>query len=98
MPKSIACIVGARPNFMKIAPLIEELHRRQGFVKRLIHTGQHFSPEMSDTFFRDLCLPQPDEYLGIGAGTQTEQTAAMMKAFEHSFLERRPDLVLVVGT
>jgi len=97
MPKSITCIVGARPNFMKIAPIIEEIHRRPAFVARLIHTGQHFSPEMSGAFFRDLGLPRPDEDLGIGAGTQTEQTAAMMKALERSFLERRPDLVLVVG-
>jgi UDP-N-acetylglucosamine 2-epimerase (non-hydrolysing) len=97
MPKSIACIVGARPNFMKIAPIIEEFRGRPGFVKRLIHTGQHFSPEMSEAFFLDLGLPQPDDYLGIGPGTQTEQTAAMMKAFEQSFLQCRPDLVLVVG-
>jgi UDP-N-acetylglucosamine 2-epimerase (non-hydrolysing) len=93
----IACIVGARPNFIKIASIMLELGRRSHLHGRLIHTGQHFSPEMSDSFFRDLGLPQPDEYLGIGPGTQTEQTATMMKALEQSFTRRRPDLVLVVG-
>jgi UDP-N-acetylglucosamine 2-epimerase (non-hydrolysing) len=96
-PKTIACIVGARPNFMKIAPIMEELRCRRGFRPRLIHTGQHFSPEMSEAFFRDLSLPQPDEYLGVEAGTPTQQTAAIMRSLEESFLATRPDLVLVVG-
>lgn len=95
-PKCIACIVGARPNFMKIAPIIEELKRRQ-FEPRLIHTGQHFSAEMSEVFFHDLCLPEPDENLGIGSGTQSEQTAAVLLTLEQSFLRRRPDLIVVVG-
>ena len=96
-PRLIACIVGARPNFMKVAPILKELKRLPEFRTRLIHTGQHFSPEMSDSFFRDLSLPEPDEYLGIASGTQTAQTAAMLLRFEQSFLEQRPDLVLVVG-
>jgi UDP-N-acetylglucosamine 2-epimerase (non-hydrolysing) len=96
-PRLIACIVGARPNFMKVAPILKQLKRFPEFEARLIHTGQHFSPEMSDSFFRDLSLPQPDEYLGIASGTQTAQTAAMLLRFEQSFLSQRPDLVLVVG-
>jgi UDP-N-acetylglucosamine 2-epimerase (non-hydrolysing) len=95
--KSIACIVGARPNFMKIAPIWEKLKDRPYFRGRLIHTGQHSSPEMSDAFFRDLELPQPDEHLGISPGSQIAQAAAIMTALEASFLEDRPDLVLVVG-
>jgi len=95
--KTIACVVGARPNFMKIAPVIKELDRRRHFIARLIHTGQHFSPEMSDMFFRDLDMPQPDEYLGVGGGTPVEQTAMVMRALEKSFREHCPDLVLVVG-
>ena len=95
--RCVACIVGARPNFMKIAPIIAELRRRPRFRARLIHTGQHFSPEMSEAFFRDLRLPEPDESFGVEAGTQTEQTAAIMRSLEESFVATRPDLVLVVG-
>lgn len=96
-PKAIACIVGARPNFMKIAPIMEQLRGNPRFCPRLIHTGQHFSPEMSDAFFRDLAMPEPEEYLGVPPGSQTEQTASMMRALEASFLRSRPDLVMVVG-
>jgi len=74
-----------------------ELGKRSHLQGRLIHTGQHFSFEMSNAFFRDLGLPQPDEYLGIDPGTQIEQTANVMKALEQSFRQRLPDLVLVVG-
>lgn len=95
--RSVTCIVGARPNFMKIAPIMEELGRNPRFRTRLIHTGQHFSPEMSDAFFRDLGIPEPDQCLGVAPGSQTEQTAAMMRALETSFLQARPDLVVVVG-
>src|SRR5579863_4668184 len=93
----IDCIVGARPNFIKIAQIITEIRRRPALQARLIHTGQHFSPEMSDTFFRDLELPQPDINLGIGGGTATAQTAEIMRRLETVFSEQRPDLVLVVG-
>lgn len=82
---------------MKIAPLMEEFGRRPYLRARLIHTGQHFSPEMSDAFFRDLGIPEPDENLGVAPGSQTEQTASMMRAFESSFLQNRPALVVVVG-
>lgn len=93
----ICCIVGARPNFMKIAPIIEEMQRRACFAPFLIHTGQHFSPEMSDSFFQDLSIPPPDVHLGVGKGTQTEQTAEIMRRLEPVFLDLLPDLVLVVG-
>ena len=96
-PLSVACIVGARPNFIKMAALIEEAQRRPGVSASLIHTGQHFSPEMSQALFEDLELPAPDRHLGIGGGTQTEQTAGIMRSLEIVFAETRPDLALVVG-
>ena len=97
MTVTVACIVGARPNFIKIAPILRELQSRPFFSSVLIHTGQHFSPEMSDLFFRELEIPEPDINLGVGGGTHTEQTAEIMRRLEKIFLDRRPDLVLVVG-
>jgi UDP-N-acetylglucosamine 2-epimerase (non-hydrolysing) len=91
------CIVGARPNFMKMAPILAEVRRRPQFCPRLIHTGQHFSPEMSDTFFRELEMPQPDINLEVGGGTATAQSSEIMRRLEPVFRENRPDLVLVVG-
>jgi UDP-N-acetylglucosamine 2-epimerase (non-hydrolysing) len=96
-PLSVACIVGARPNFIKMAALIEEARRRPGVSATLVHTGQHFSPEMSQALFDDLELPAPDRHLGVGGGTQTEQTAGIMRSLETVFTETRPDLALVVG-
>ena len=72
-PVSVASVVGARPNFIKMAALMHEMEHRPQFTGRLIHTGQHFSPEMSDAFFRDLELPEPHYNLGIGGGTQTNR-------------------------
>ena len=97
MPFEIACVVGARPNFIKMAALMHELRRRPRFSTQLIHTGQHFSPEMSDLFFRELEIPEPDVNLGVGSGTQTTQTAEIMRRLDATFAERKPDLVLVVG-
>ena len=93
----ICAVVGARPNFIKMAPLLEEMRRRPAFTAILIHTGQHFSPEMSDSFFRELSMPQPDLNLGVGGGTHTEQTAEIMRRLERAFLDAAPDAVLVVG-
>lgn len=93
----VAAVVGARPNFIKMAALIHEMRGRERFEARLIHTGQHFSPDMSDAFFKELGLPEPDCNLGAGGGTQTEQTAEIMRRLEPVFSEARPDLVLVVG-
>ena len=97
MRKRIACIVGARPNFIKMAAILEEIKERSSLEKLLIHTGQHSSPEMSDCFFEELRLPPPDVFLGISGGTGTQQTASIMQKLEDTFAEQRPDLVLVVG-
>jgi UDP-N-acetylglucosamine 2-epimerase (non-hydrolysing) len=91
-------VVGARPNFMKIAPIVEEMTRYPGrFQQVLVHTGQHYDDEMSQVFFDDLGLPEPDVYLGVGSGSHAQQTAQVMLAFESVLLEEQPDLVLVVG-
>ena len=97
MVKRIACIVGARPNFIKMAAILEEIRQRPALEKLLIHTGQHSSPEMSGCFFDDLRLPEPDVFLEVSGGTGTQQTAMMMQKLEATFAERKPDLVLVVG-
>src|ERR1039458_10898912 len=93
----LACVVGARPNFIKMAALIAEFRRRPSFDVRLIHTGQHFSPEMSQAFFDDLELPAPDLNLEVSGGTGTFQTAEGMKRIEPVFLAQRPDLLVVGG-
>ena len=90
-------IVGARPNFMKVAPLHRAFSRRKGVVSKIVHTGQHYDARMSDVFFNQLELPQPDYYLGVGGGTHTQQTARIMLQFEEVLEKERPDLVLVVG-
>lgn len=89
-------VVGARPNFMKIAPLVRELDRR-GIEHRLVHTGQHYDENMSRVFFRDLGLPEPDLHLGVGSGSHAEQTARVMIEFEKAVRVEEPDLVVVVG-
>jgi UDP-N-acetylglucosamine 2-epimerase (non-hydrolysing) len=95
---SLTAIVGARPNFVKMAPILEEAGlRRSAFQCRLVHTGQHYSPEMSATFFDELGMPAPDVNLEIGSGSHTAQTAGVMLRLETELNERRPDLVLVVG-
>ena len=97
----ITLIAGARPNFMKIAPLIHAIQKAQkegrDMQYRLVHTGQHYDRQMSETFFEELNIPQPDANLGCGRGTQAEQTAAIMIAFEKDLMEHPTDLVLVVG-
>ncbi|MGA7740796.1 MAG: UDP-N-acetylglucosamine 2-epimerase (non-hydrolyzing) [Polyangia bacterium] len=95
-PPLIALVAGARPNFMKIAPISRELQRR-AIPARLIHTGQHFDENMSDVFFRDLGMPAPDVRLGAGGGTQAQQTAAVLVGIEAELLRARPALVVVVG-
>jgi UDP-N-acetylglucosamine 2-epimerase (non-hydrolysing) len=89
-------VVGARPNFMKIAPLVFELGRR-GVRSLLLHTGQHYDEEMSRVFFHDLGLPEPDIYLGVGSGSHAEQTAKIMVEFEKVCISKKPNLVVVVG-
>jgi UDP-N-acetylglucosamine 2-epimerase (non-hydrolysing) len=91
-------VVGARPNFMKVAPIVEAMKRRATeFAPLIVHTGQHYDAQMSDAFFHDLGLPKPDVYLGVGSGSHAAQTAAVMQSFEPVVLEEKPDWVLVVG-
>jgi UDP-N-acetylglucosamine 2-epimerase (non-hydrolysing) len=91
-------IVGARPNFMKIAPIIESMNAHPGQIEQLlVHTGQHYDEAMSKAFFDDLGMPKPDLDLGVGSGSHAEQTARIMVAFEQVCLRIKPDLVLVVG-
>lgn len=91
-------VVGARPNFMKVAPIVDEMKRRgNDFEPLIVHTGQHYDAQMSDAFFSDLGLPEPDVYLGVGSGSHAVQTAAVMQSFEPVVLEHKPDWVLVVG-
>jgi UDP-N-acetylglucosamine 2-epimerase (non-hydrolysing) len=91
-------IVAARPNFMKAAPLWRAIQSRApAWETMLVHTGQHYDPNMSDIFFEQLGLPDPHAHLGIGGGSHAEQTAGVMVAFEHLCSERRPDWVVVIG-
>lgn len=91
-------VVGARPNFMKMAPIIEAMNRHPDrFAHRLVHTGQHYDERMSNTFFVDLGMPKPDIDLEVGSGSHAEQTARIMVEFEKVCLRERPDLVIVVG-
>ena len=98
MIATIDLIAAARPNFMKVAPLFKALKAESAWCKtRLVHTGQHYDANMSDAFFRDLGLPDPDIHLGVGSGSHAEQTAGVMVAYEKICLTRRPDWVVVVG-
>src|SRR2546430_13440291 len=93
----IVNIVGARPNFVKMAPLMRELRRQPSVVPILVHTGQHYDAVMSERFFRDLELPAPDFNLGVGSGSHAIQTAEVMRRLEPLLETTRPGLVLVVG-
>ena len=90
-------VVGARPNFMKIAPIVEEMSKTADLKGILVHTGQHYDEGMSDVFFRELGIPVPDVHLGVGSGTHAEQTARVMVEFEKVCINEKPDLVVVVG-
>lgn len=97
----LTLVVGARPNFMKISPIIKAIEEKNSFEKkiifRLVHTGQHFDNSMSGNFFEQLKIPHPHVNLNCGNSNQTEQTACIMIQFEKELLENRPDIVLVVG-
>jgi UDP-N-acetylglucosamine 2-epimerase (non-hydrolysing) len=97
MPLKIANIVGARPNFMKIAPIIDEMKKHEQIEATLVHTGQHYDEKMSKLFFDDLGLPVPDVYLGVGSGGHGEQTGKVMIEFEKIVQANKPDIVVVVG-
>ncbi len=89
-------VVGARPNFIKAAPVAAAL-AAQGVSQTLVHTGQHYDAQMSEVFFKELGLPEPDVNLEVGSGSHALQTAQIMQRFEPVLLERKPDLVLVYG-
>ncbi|SEM33551.1 non-hydrolyzing UDP-N-acetylglucosamine 2-epimerase [Streptacidiphilus jiangxiensis] len=92
----IVCVVGARPNFMKVKPVMDALEQRGAEVV-LVHTGQHYDPAMNDVFFADLGIRRPDRSLGVGSGSHAEQTARVMTGFEPLLAEVAPDAVVVVG-
>ena len=89
-------VVGARPNFMKLAPLYKEI-AKSIHSQKVIHTGQHYDALMSDIFFEQLQIPSPDYHLGIGSGSHTEQTANTMLAIEQVLLKDKPDIMIVYG-
>lgn len=93
----VMCICGARPNFMKIAPLMDAFSQSSNVEALLVHTGQHYDERMSELFFRDLGIPEPDINLEVGSGSHAVQTAEIMKRFEPVVLEHKPDWVVVVG-
>ncbi len=95
--RKVISVVGARPNFMKIAPLDNAFQKYPSISHRIVHTGQHYDTNMSKVFFDDLELPHPSVYLGIGSGTHAVQTAKIMIEFEKVILAEKPDLVIVVG-
>ena len=93
----IACVVGARPNFMKIAPILEAMKAYPKLEPILVHTGQHYDYEMSQVFFDELEIPKPDVYLSVGSGSHAVQTAKIMIGFEETVNQHKPDAILVVG-
>jgi UDP-N-acetylglucosamine 2-epimerase (non-hydrolysing) len=95
--KKIILVVGARPNFMKIAPIMHELQRNKVLQPVLVHTGQHYDTQMSGRFFEELNIPAPDINLEVGSASHAEQTAKIMMGFEKVCLDEKPDYVLVVG-
>ncbi len=93
----IISVVGARPNFMKIAPILRELKKYPLCQSVLVHTGQHYDANMSDVFFSDLQIPEPDIFLNVGSGSHAKQTADIMTGFEQVLTREKPDIVIVVG-
>jgi UDP-N-acetylglucosamine 2-epimerase (non-hydrolysing) len=94
----VIIVAGARPNFMKVAPIVAAMKRRRDeFQALLVHTGQHYDEAMSEAFFRDLEMPEADVYLGVGSASHAQQTASIMQAFEPVLIEEQPDWVVVVG-
>ncbi|MCX6140073.1 MAG: UDP-N-acetylglucosamine 2-epimerase, partial [Candidatus Kapabacteria bacterium] len=96
--KRVLSVVGARPNFMKVAPIHRAFGAYAGsWEHHIVHTGQHYDAAMSDAFFRDLDMPHPSWFLGVGSGSHAEQTARVMTGFEQVLIEAKPDYVIVVG-
>ncbi len=97
MDMLIHLVCAARPNFMKVAPIYHALKKEHWASPVIVHTGQHYDPNMSDAFFEEFGLPKPDIYLGVGSGTHAEQTGKVMISYERVLCDRRPALVVVVG-
>lgn len=95
--KKIISVVGARPNFMKVAPLYNQFLKYNNIQHKICHTGQHYDEKMSKVFFEELELPKPDYYLGVGSGSHAEQTGKIMIEFEKILVAEKPDLIIVVG-
>src|SRR6266581_1678181 len=93
----IVSVVGARPNFMKLAPVDRALAKRADVEHVIVHTGQHYDPGMSDAFFEELCIPAPDYHLGVGSASHATQTAAVMQRLEPVLTRLQPDVVLLYG-
>ena len=93
----LCLVAGARPNFMKVAPLIRAIEQEPSLAYRLVHTGQHYDREMNEVFFEELGIPAPDVNLNCGGGSHAQQAAKIMAAFEHELIDHRPDYVVVVG-
>lgn len=93
----IVVVVGARPNFVKAAPVVSALRDHKGVDVVLLHTGQHYDRQLSDSFIEHLGLPEPDHHLGVGSGSHAEQTAAVLVGVERVLTDRRPDAIVVVG-
>src|SRR2546429_3488984 len=93
----IVSVVGARPNFVKLAPVERELSRRHGVEHLIVHTGQHYDSEMSESIFRSLSIRSPDYNLEVGSASHAQQTATIIQRFEPICLKVRPDIVLVYG-
>ena len=92
----IAVVLGTRPEIIKMAPIIDEIIKRN-IDLTLIHTGQHYDKEMSDNFFKDLEIPVPDYNINVGSGSHGKQTALMMRGIEEILMDEKPDIVLVQG-
>src|SRR6266850_2830686 len=97
MTLKLLLVAGARPNFMKVAPLLWEIQKRDDVDAFLVHTGQHYDEKMSQRFFAELQIPKPDQNLEVGSGSHAVQTAEVMKRFEPVLLRQKPDVVAVVG-
>src|SRR5271157_1044326 len=95
--RSLIHVVGARPNFIKVAPVMAAVARLGSMKQVLVHTGQHYDDRMSDVFFRELGMPAPDVNLDVGSGSHAVQTGQVMMRLESLFSDSRPDLVLVYG-
>src|SRR5262245_16392146 len=97
MAALVSLVGGARPNFMKLAPLYRAFRRSDSFDVRLVHTGQHYDDQMAGSFLRELGLPRPDAALNVGSGSHAAQTPRLLERFDDDLRTSRPDLVMVVG-